>query len=359
VRWLVLASGLVALFGFVRLVARNAAQDASVRAPPVSSGPMRALPSVATHDSVPELVSGPTLADGFVNAVAALMSPAPVLGAVALVPVAGPGRPVPVAEPARPVLVASPRLDSAPNPLPAGGNAAQSSSTGPIDGPATARDDERLRGWPYMPFAAPAAPDGPAGAAAATDLVGWGPPPAPSVDPRRFTEAHWQGIEVIPNTPGVARALKIPEGAQGVIIDDVTLPADLQGFVAGDLVTHVNGVPTPDLTSFVGATDLVREWPHVRVDLLRNGEAGALWLVALKERLGTANGETASMIPPGARMPHPYRGPCTNCHRIGTTGTLAIDQGDMAVSAAPAIRADAVRPHRDRGPCRACHQILP
>lgn len=190
-------------------------------------------------------------------------------------------------------------------------------------------------------------------------LAGWGPAPAPSLDPRRFTEAHWQGIEVIPNTPLVAQALKLPPDAQGVIIDDVTLPADLQGFVGGDVVTHVADVPTPDLTSFIDATDRVRDLPRTEVTILRNAQPLRMQLFALKQRLGTANGETASMIPPGARMPHPYRGPCTNCHRIGTTGNIPVDQGDMMVTGAPTIRADARRPHRDRGPCRACHQILP
>jgi hypothetical protein len=190
-------------------------------------------------------------------------------------------------------------------------------------------------------------------------LAGWGPPPAPSLDPRRFTEAHWQGIEVIPNTPLVAQALKIPADAQGVIVDDVTLPADLQGFQGGDLVTHVNQVPTPDLTSFIDSTERVRDQPQAELSILRNGKPERLQLKGLKERLGTANGETASMIRPGARMPHPYRGPCTNCHRIGTTGTIPVDQGDMMTTAIPIIRSDAVRPHRDRGPCRACHQIVP
>jgi len=281
--------------------------------------------------------------------------------------------------------------------------------------PTTAREDALLRSWPYAPLSAPtqaggvgrnedgaralqAAPTAtpaqsmtlapgatagdPRGAETAEraglwaplpssttndaarkeqqdPLAGWGPPPAPALDPRRFTEAHWQGIELIPNTPLVAQALKIPADAQGVIMDDVSLPADLQGFVAGDLVTNVNGVPTPDLTSFIDATDRVRDLPQAELTILREGQLRRMQLIPLKQRLGTANGETAGMIPPGARMPHPYRGPCTNCHRIGTTGNLPIDQGDMMLTAAPVIRADDRRPHRDRGPCRACHQIRP
>jgi hypothetical protein len=190
-------------------------------------------------------------------------------------------------------------------------------------------------------------------------LAGWGQPPAPALDPRRFTEAHWQGLEVIPNTPLVAAALKIPADVPGVIVDDVTLPADLQGFQGGDLVMGVGNVATPDLTSFIEATDRIRDLPQAEVVVLRGGQPQKKALTGLKPRLGTANGETASMIRPGARMPHPYRGPCTNCHRIGTTGTIPVDQGDLMVTSAPNIRADAKRPHRDRGPCRACHQIAP
>ncbi|RLB51534.1 MAG: hypothetical protein DRJ42_16655 [Deltaproteobacteria bacterium] len=190
---------------------------------------------------------------------------------------------------------------------------------------------------------------------------GWGQPPAPQVDPRRFTEAHWQGLEVVPNTPALARALNIDPALRGVIVDDVTLPADLQGFQAGDVVTGIDGMPTPDLLSFIRASDQARSAPSAVVQVTRGGQPGTVQLVALLNRMGTANGETPSMIPANARMPHAYRGPCVNCHRIGTTGSLRVDQGDPMpnVTAAPMIRAGARRPHVDRGPCETCHTILP
>jgi len=190
-------------------------------------------------------------------------------------------------------------------------------------------------------------------------LAGWGPPAAPQIDPRRFTEAHWQGLEVIPNTPQVARALKLPRDVPGVIVDDVTLPADLQGFQAGDLVTHVGQAPTPDLLRFIEATARLRDQPQAGMIIVRDGIYQAGTLVALMGRMGTANGETPSMIPPSARMPHPHRGACTNCHRIGTTGTLPVDQGDLIAQDPPAIRIGDSRPHQDRGPCTTCHQVLP
>lgn len=194
---------------------------------------------------------------------------------------------------------------------------------------------------------------------AGTALAGWGPPPAPGLDPRRFSEAHWQGLELVPKTPALSKALSLPQTLQGVIVDDVTLPADLQGFVAGDVVMAVDRVPTPNLTSFIAATDSVRDRRTATLSVYRKGDIRELVLAALFERLGTANGETPGMIPASARSPHPYQGPCTSCHKVGTNGALAVDQGDTFVTTAPPIRAATPSPHRDRGTCSACHQILP
>jgi hypothetical protein len=186
-----------------------------------------------------------------------------------------------------------------------------------------------------------------------------GPSPAPLLDPRPFAEAHWQGLEAVPKTPTLAAALKIPPDLDGVILDDVTLPGDLQGFRAGDLVTAVDGVPTPNLVAFIRASDRVRDQRRVDVDIVRAGAPRRIELVALMKRLGTANGETPGMIPPGARSPHPYMGPCLNCHRIGTTGNLAADQGDNLRNAPGPVRLTDPAPHRDRGACAACHPIIP
>jgi hypothetical protein len=215
---------------------------------------------------------------------------------------------------------------------------------------------------PELTPPSPAIPDGiaPTGTGLANGPADpFGAPPAPLLDPRRFTEAHWQGLETVPKTAALAKALGIPSEVRGVIVDDVTLPADLQGFQAGDVVVSVAQVPTPDLMTFIEATERVRDRRRAEVELWRTGEFNVLVLTALLTRLGTANGETPSMIPPGSRMPHRYRGPCTNCHRIGTTGQLAVDPGDLTATTAPTIRLGATRPHRDFGPCTACHRIQP
>jgi hypothetical protein len=281
---------------------------------------------------------------------------------VAAVPTAPPPVAVPsppVAVPAPPVVVPSP--PAAPTAQAAAGQgvpvgaardylAPSAVQYAPQNGPATTQ-------WPPTATAAP--PTAPAPAARNADrLAAWGPPPAPQVDPRRFTEAHWQGLEVIPKTPTLARALKLPVDAAGVIVDDATLPADLQGFQAGDLIMRVGSLPTPDLMSFIRASDEVRDQRQAEVIVLRGGQPRNLVLNALMQRLGTANGETPPMIQPGSAPPHRYEGPCINCHRIGTGGQLAIDQGDVAFKTAPPIRAGTACPHRDRGTCSSCHQLL-
>lgn len=193
---------------------------------------------------------------------------------------------------------------------------------------------------------------------AASTADAYGPPPAPHVDPRRFSEAHWQGLEVIPKTPRLAQALGIPVDLPGVLVDDATLPADLQGFQAGDVILSIERIPTGDLVAFIRASERVRDQGQAELELWRNGQRQVLPLTALLTHLGTANGETPPMILPGALPPHRYRGPCNGCHRIGSNGQLAIDQGDVT-PAPPPINANAVRPHLDFGPCTTCHQLLP
>jgi hypothetical protein len=202
---------------------------------------------------------------------------------------------------------------------------------------------------------ATAPPDATSGASPKLWTIAATTPAAPRVDRLPFQEAHWQGLEVIGLPPALARVLGLPRDTRGVVVDEITMPADSQGFAAGDVITAVGDVATPDLESFVAAADRVRDNQQVEILLTRKGQQKKLVLYA--ERLGTANGETAPMIPPGARQPHAYLGPCTSCHRIGTKGSLPVDLGDVLSKKAPAIRAGQQRPHEDRGTCSACHTI--
>ncbi len=174
-------------------------------------------------------------------------------------------------------------------------------------------------------------------------------------DPLPFMEGHWQGLEVIPLWPNLRRALAIPPAATGVVVDEITQPADGQGFIAGDLVMVVGRLPTPTVADFLAAADAVRDGGSVDIIVLRQGEVRSLTLSA--PRLGSAAGETAPMIPPGAPRPHGYQGPCTNCHRIGTIGSIPVDPGDLFPLTAPPILAGQRATHRDYGPCRTCHTI--
>jgi hypothetical protein len=172
-----------------------------------------------------------------------------------------------------------------------------------------------------------------------------------------FQEAHWQGLEVITLSPALGKVMKIPRSARGVVVDEATMPADVLGFQAADLITAVDDVPTPDLESFVSAAFRVRDRQQVKVDLLRKGNRQSMTLACIQGILGTANGETAPMIKPGSRSPHGYMGPCTNCHHIGSTGHMAVDLGDTLTKQAPPIRAGQRPPHQNRGRCSACHTI--
>jgi hypothetical protein len=174
-----------------------------------------------------------------------------------------------------------------------------------------------------------------------------------------FVEAHWQGLEMIDLTPALARALGIDPNLKGIIADDVTPPADACGFLGADIVTAIDGVPTPTLDSFIAASARVHDQRKVTLTVIRKGQTFPLTLWALQQQLGNANGETAPMIPSGSVSPHAYQGACTGCHRIGTKGQLPVDQGDLLAKKAPTIQAGRMAPHRDRGNCVTCHQIIP
>ena len=48
-----------------------------------------------------------------------------------------------------------------------------------------------------------------------------------------FQEVHWQGIEAVMATPALRRAVAVNSTMPGVLVDEVTQPADMQGFEAG------------------------------------------------------------------------------------------------------------------------------
>lgn len=172
----------------------------------------------------------------------------------------------------------------------------------------------------------------------------------------QLAEAHWQGMEVIPLSTEIKTKLKLPLSLEGVLIDETTLVAAASGFEAGDVLQTVNGNPVRSINDVVRESKRVKRRKTVWMTVLRKGVKMRLAL-STNEALGFAQAETAPMILPGDIMPHPYRGPCTQCHPIGTTGHMVPDP-EMITLPPPVIRSGAVSPHQDRGPCEACHQLI-
>ncbi|MBF0179726.1 MAG: magnetochrome domain-containing protein [Magnetococcales bacterium] len=73
-------------------------------------------------------------------------------------------------------------------------------------------------------------------------------------------------------------------------------------------------------------------------------------------------------IDPGARMPHPSWGPCTNCHLIrgglppgsqpATPVAKVWEQISVYYKVGPPILPNSPRPHPPSGRCIKCHDIL-
>jgi membrane-associated protease RseP (regulator of RpoE activity) len=172
----------------------------------------------------------------------------------------------------------------------------------------------------------------------------------------QLSEAHWQGLEALPLSSELKQKLKLPMDLKGLLIDEVTLNAATSGMLAGDVLLTVNQVPVRSLEDLLRESKRVQQARSASLVVYREGRMIALTLSA-PDNLGFAQVETAPMIVPGEIMPHPYRGPCTQCHAIGTTGHIVPDP-DGIILPPPPIRAGVKSPHKDRGPCQACHIVM-
>ncbi|CAK0775770.1 Multi-heme protein MamP [Gammaproteobacteria bacterium] len=172
----------------------------------------------------------------------------------------------------------------------------------------------------------------------------------------RLAEAHWQGLEALPLSVELKQKLRLPDTLNGLLIDEVTLNAAASGLLAGDVLGAVDGVAVNSLEELVQASKRVQNKTNAVLTVYRKGQWFSFTLSA-PDNLGFVQAETAPMILPGEIMPHPYRGPCTQCHAIGTTGHIVPDP-DNIILPPPPISAKATTPsHQERGPCSACHQI--
>ena len=172
----------------------------------------------------------------------------------------------------------------------------------------------------------------------------------------KLSEAHWQGMELLPLSTELKQKFNMPMALSGVMVDEVTLNTLLAGIRGGDVLLSVKERPVANLEQFQKETMRLRNKNKTKVHVWRKGQT-MKFKIRADNILGMAQVETAPMIMAGAMRPHPYRGPCTSCHLIGDTATLKPDP-DGIILPPPTIQAGARMPHRDRGPCEACHVII-
>ena len=200
-------------------------------------------------------------------------------------------------------------------------------------------------------------------------------PKAPNFVPPtvQLYEAHWQGMDTRLLTAELRRKLRFPEGLEGILVGEVSLAAGRSGLLGGDVIVAVEGQPVANLETFQEATRAVADRTQATIAVLRktgpkdqNGVRAAMMRLTLTlaadRALGFAQAEGAPMIKAGDPRPHPDRGPCTQCHSIGSGFELAPDP-DLITLPPPVLTREAAargaRPHEDRGPCVACHVVAP
>lgn len=174
----------------------------------------------------------------------------------------------------------------------------------------------------------------------------------------QLSEGHWQGLEALPLSGELKKKLKLPKKLKGLLIDEVSLYAALSGMMAGDVMVAINNRPVYSLEDLIRESKRVQQHNFAKITVYRKEDLRTFTLmVAPGDNLGFAQVETAPMILPGDMRPHPYRGPCTSCHAVGTSGHMVPDP-DGIILPPPPIMANARVPHQDRGPCQACHKII-
>ncbi|CAH2598662.1 Multi-heme protein MamP [Rhodovastum atsumiense] len=184
-------------------------------------------------------------------------------------------------------------------------------------------------------------------------------------------EVHWQGLDGRELTAELRRKLRYPQGLEGILVGEVTLTAARAGLLGGDVIIAVAGQPVTTLAGFQDATRAIANLKQTTVTFLRKTRSTepasnrftmvrqTLMIVGDRE-LGFAQAEGAPMIKAGDPRPHASRGPCTQCHNIGTGFELRPDPDLITLPPPPIssrLAAGSNRPHEDRGPCEACHVI--
>ena len=136
-----------------------------------------------------------------------------------------------------------------------------------------------------------------------------------------LVEGHWVGMELITITPELAQIYQLPDGVNGLLVDEVTLEAAESGLLAGDVLQSVNNYKIKTLEDFAQATGRVEYLPAATLGVLRNGKTKKIMIRSRRNRLGVAQNEAAQPIQPGAISPHKDRGRAgTDCHLIMNKG---------------------------------------
>lgn len=172
---------------------------------------------------------------------------------------------------------------------------------------------------------------------------------------KKIVEAHWQGMEVVPLTWELAAKLGIPLNEKGVLVDEATLASADSGLIAKDIIKSISGIKITNLNEFYAVTRRLRNQKRAPLGIKRGNNTMTIDLIA-PDDLGFAQLESAPMVLAGSIPPHRYRGPCTNCHAIGSTGQLHPDPDNVTL-APPPISKKTKSPHRYRGKCKSCHIV--
>lgn len=140
-------------------------------------------------------------------------------------------------------------------------------------------------------------------------------------------EGTWIGMDVSELSAGGASALGLPAGTMGILVGDVeSPPAITVGFQTGDVITAVNGMPTPDMKNFVTATkkqssalvDVIRGNKHLYISVPPPGFTRQM----TKINSGPTNMKQVAMsVPSRGRLAIFATGPDVNAYVAGNITT--------------------------------------
>ncbi len=151
----------------------------------------------------------------------------------------------------------------------------------------------------------------------------------------------WLGVVIQEMTRDLANSFGLAR-AEGILISEVQegSPADKAGIRAGDVVTHLNGVPLNDVTSLRNKVAMLQPFEKAKITLMRDGSEENVTVI-----IGEKPGTTAA--PARSAAPHTDRG--RQIDRFGLTlqqltennkGSYSPGSGLLIIDIAPASPAE-------------------